>query len=256
MTLEHPRHLDHRPQSASHGRRYHRLKKRLALVEQTCRQNQRNRSVIPQALAVFRPCFLIALKRRRCLGERFALLKSQSLTGAFEPVVVLGLKGLVFGRSHLIDRLPKMLGDVELVVHQFGVRRLPSDGLGIGREHVGGDGTYALSLFGRERREDAFGGRLRTFRSDIEDAGAVEIGEDGHAVLPSSEALLVDAKVLDGRGLAAIEAACHGAVHDRLRCIPGEAEQRCRHFHRTASLKLFDREGLEEKREARVLRGP
>jgi hypothetical protein len=36
---------------------YQRLKKRSAVVEWTCRQTQRNRSLIPQALAVFGPCF-------------------------------------------------------------------------------------------------------------------------------------------------------------------------------------------------------
>jgi hypothetical protein len=93
-------------------------------------------------------------------------------------------------------------------------------------------------------------------RSDIEDTGAVEIGENSDVVLASPEALLVDADVLDGRGLAALEAACHGAVHDRLHGIPGEPEQRSRRFHGAARLQNFDSECLEEEREPRVLPGP
>ncbi len=178
------------------------------------------------------------------------------LTGALEPVVVLGLKGLVFRPSHLIDGFPEMLGDMELVVNTLGVRRLRGHCLGIRGKHVGSDGTHLLPLLDGERREDASSGHLRTFRSDIEDTGAVEIGEDGDGVLASPEALRVDADVLDGRGLAALEAACHGAVHDRLHCIPGEPEQRSRCFHGAASLQNFDSEGLEEEREARVLSGP
>jgi len=169
------------------------------------------------------------------------------------PVVVLGLEGLVFSPSHLIDRFPEMLGDMELVVQQFGIRRLPSDGLGVRRKHVGGDGTRPLSLLDGERRKHALGGRLRAFRSDIEDTGAVEIGEDGGVVLLSPEALLVDADVLDGRGLAAIETACHCPIHDRLHGIPRETEQSGCGFHGAASLQNLDGEGLEEEREAGML---
>jgi hypothetical protein len=75
-----------------------------------------------------------------------------------------------------------------------------------------------------ERREDAFSGRLCVFRSDVEDAGAVEIGEDGDVVLSSSKALLIDAEVLDQRGLALLETASPRPAHDHLHVIPGEAE--------------------------------
>lgn len=147
-------------------------------------------------------------------------------------------------------------GDMELVVRKFGVRRLHCYCLGIRGERVGSDGTHLLPLPDGEHREDAFSGRLRTFRSDIEDKGAVGIGENGDVVLTSPEALLVDADVLDGRGLVAHGTARHGAVHDRLHCIPGEPEQRSRRFHGAASLQDFDTECLGEERQARVLPGP
>ena len=104
-----------------------------------------------------------------------------------------------------------MLGDMELVVHKFGVRRLCGHCLGIRGEHVGSDSTHILPLLDGARHENAFSGRLRMFRSDIEDTGAVENGENGEngdGILASPEALLVDADVLDGRGLATLEAAC------------------------------------------------
>jgi len=55
------------------------------------------------------------------LGREVRLVEEPELTGALEPVVILGLKGLVFRPSHLIDGFPEIFGDMELVVHQFGV---------------------------------------------------------------------------------------------------------------------------------------
>ena len=256
MTLEHPRHLDHRPQLASHGPRIPSLEeaigtRRIDLPPEPAEQigdspgSRRLQAVL-----------LDGGEATSLLGRKVRFVEEPELTGALEPVVVLGLNGLVFRPSHLIDGFPEMLGDVELIVHQLGVRRLCGHCLRIRGKHVGSDGTHLLPLLDGERRENAFSGRLRTFRSDIEDAGAVEIGEDGNLVLASPEALLVDAVVLDGRGLAALEAPCHATVHDRLHCIPGEPEQRCRRFHGAASLQNFESESLEEEREARVLPGP
>ena len=82
-----------------------------------------------------------------------------------------------------------------------------------------------LPLLEGEHRENAFSGRLRAFRSDVEHAGVVE---NGDVVLASREALLVDADVLDGRGFTPLEAAYHRPIHNRLHGIPEEAEQRCR----------------------------
>ena len=256
MTLEHPRHLDHRPQLASHGPRIPSLEEAIGTRRIDMPPEPAEQIGDSPGSRRLQAVLLNRVEAATLLGREVRLVGEPELTGALEPVVVLGLKGLVFSPSHLIDGFPEMLGDMELVVNTLGVRRLRGHCLGIRGKHVGSDGTHLLPLLDGERREDASSGHLRTFRSDIEDTGAVEIGEDGNVVLASPEALLVDADALDGRGLATLEAACHGAVHDRLRCIPGEPEQRSRRFHRTASLKNFDREVLEEEREARVLPGP
>jgi hypothetical protein len=149
-----------------------------------------------------------------------------------------------------------MLGDMKLIVHEFGVRRLCGHCLRIRGEHVGSDGEHLLPLLNGERLENSFRGRLRTFRSDIEDARAVDISVDGDVVPASPETLLVDADVLDGRCIASIAAACHNAVHDRLHRIRGGPEQRCRRFHAAAHLQNFDSEDLKEERQATVLPSP
>ncbi|MEI8368927.1 MAG: hypothetical protein WCJ31_10900 [Planctomycetia bacterium] len=92
--------------------------------------------------------------------------------------------------------------------------------------------------------------------SDIKDAGAVENVENGNVVLSASVGLAVDADMLGERGLAAHEGACHGAVRDRLHCIPGDTDQRSCNFHRAASLKNFDGEVLDKEAKSRVCSGP
>ncbi|MEI8318394.1 MAG: hypothetical protein WCH79_10660 [Planctomycetia bacterium] len=94
------------------------------------------------------------------------------------------------------------------------------------------------------------------FRSDIENAGAVEIGEDGDVVLSSPEALFVDADVVDGRSFPTLEAASHRPIHDRLDGIPAEAKHGSRRFHGAAGLQNFDGRSLEEPGESGVLTGP
>lgn len=49
-----------------------------------------------------------------------------------------GLKGLVLGSPHLIDRLTTVLGNIELVVQEFRVRGLVGYRAYVGGEHVGG----------------------------------------------------------------------------------------------------------------------
>ncbi len=94
------------------------------------------------------------------------------------------------------------------------------------------------------------------FRSDIENAGAVEIGEDGDGVQSSPEALFVDADVVDGRSFPTLEAASHRPIHERLDGIPGEAKQGSRCFHGAAGLQNFDGKSLEGQGESGVPAGP
>lgn len=57
LTTDHSRHLT--------AQAHHSLKKRWAIFESTCRQNQQNRSLIAQALAVFTPIGLLGADSRR-----------------------------------------------------------------------------------------------------------------------------------------------------------------------------------------------
>lgn len=119
----------------------------------------------------------MAANLRRCAGERLALLKSQKLPRSLEPVIIFGLKGLVLRSLHLIDCLPQVLGDMELVVHEFRARGLVRHSVGVGREHVGSHGHNLLPPLDRLRLEDGLRGGPGSLRSDVPDAGAVDIGE-------------------------------------------------------------------------------
>ena len=142
MTPEHPRHLDHRRQSESHG---------LGVPSHEQTVGARRVDMPPEPLEQIddplgsrrlQTVLLNRVEALTLLGIEVCLVEEPELSGALELVIVLRLKGVVFGPSHLIDYLPEMLCDVELVVNQFGVRSLSSDGLGIGWEHVAADSTH------------------------------------------------------------------------------------------------------------------
>ena len=93
MTLEHPRHLDHRPQLASHGPRIPSLEeaigtRRIDLPPEPAEQigdspgSRRLQAVL-----------LDRVEAATLLGREVRLVEEPELTGALEPVVVLGLKG-------------------------------------------------------------------------------------------------------------------------------------------------------------------
>ena len=65
-------------------------------------------------------------------------------------------------------------------------------------------------------------GRWNAFRSDAEDAGAVEFDDDD-AVLPAPEVLLVDGDALGGRRLTPVDSASDGTIDVRLQSIPRRA---------------------------------
>ena len=109
------------------------------------------------------------------LRRQIRLIEEPELPRPFEAVIVLGLEGLVLGPPDLIDRLSKMLGDVELVMHQLGVRKLMRYRVRIGRKHVGGDRPNFLPLLDRQRLEDALGSRLGAFRNHVKNAGTIDI---------------------------------------------------------------------------------
>jgi hypothetical protein len=166
------------------------------------------------------------------------------------------LEGLVLGPPDLIDRLSKMLGDVELVMHQLGVRKMMRHRVRIGRKHVGGDRPNFLPLLDRQRLEDGLGSRLGAFRNHVKNAGTIDISEDGDVVMPLPEALLVNAQVGDVRRFPTLQAPCDCAIHDGLHGIPGEAEQGGRGIHGAAGLQDFDGKGFEEEGESGVLACP
>jgi hypothetical protein len=77
MTIGHPSNLDHRPQSASHGLGIPTLEEAISTRQIETPSELVEKSVIPQTQAVVRPCFWIALKRRRCTGQSIAMMNRQ-----------------------------------------------------------------------------------------------------------------------------------------------------------------------------------
>jgi|GEM_PF-2412978 len=100
--------------------------------------------------------------------RQLRFVKEPELPLPLKPVVVFGLEGLVLCPSYLVYRFYEMLGDVELVMHQFGIRRLPSHRVGIGRKHVGGSGFHVaacLQDFDRKGFEEKGESRVISHRT-------------------------------------------------------------------------------------------
>ena len=190
------------------------------------------------------------------LWREMRFVEKPQLPCSLQPVIVFGLEGLVLRLPHLIDRLSQMLGDMELVVHQFRVRRLVRRRIGVGRMHVGSHGHNLLPLVHGQRLQHRLCGSLGSLGSDVQNSGAVDVREDGDVVVASAEALLGNADVGNRRRFASLEAPFDGPIHNQLRCVPGEAEEGGGSLDDSARLKVFDGEGFEEQRETAVLSGP
>jgi len=256
MTLEHLRHPHHRTEAAPHGPCVPPSEESLGGGRVDVPPEPAEQVADPPGPGGLQPVLLDRVEAATLLRREVRLVEEPELPRSLEPIVVPGLQGLVLCSPHLIHRLSEVLGDVELVVDELCVRHRGGHSVGIGRKHVGGDGTHPLPLLDRQRLEDRLGGGLGSFRSHIEDSGAVDVREDGDVVLAPAEVLLVDANVLDRRGFPTLEPTSDRPVHDRLHGIPGEAEQISRGLHGSAGLQDFDGESLEEESEARVLARP
>jgi nitroreductase len=77
------------------------------------------------------------LEVRRMFFRQRALAVEPPEAGLLERVVSLRGQLFGFGTAHFIDRLAQQLGNMELVVHQLGLRQFTVHGGGHGRTHVG-----------------------------------------------------------------------------------------------------------------------
>lgn len=256
MTLEHLCNLDDGPQATPHT-------PGIPPGEELLGAHRVHVSPEPAELLLDRPgpCRLQSVPSDGCepaslCWREIGLVEEPELPRPLESVIVLGLESLVLRSSHLIDCLSQVLGDMELVVHEFGVRGLVGHCVGVGGEHVGGHGLDLLPLLDRQCLEDRFRGGLGSLGGDVQDTGAVDVGEDGDVVVPFPKALLVDADVANGCCLASLKASFDGTIHDRLGRIPGESEEGGRGLDGAARLQNFDGEGFEEQGETTVLPSP
>jgi hypothetical protein len=256
MSFEHLLHLDDRPQATAHT-------PGIPPGEELLGAHRVHVSPEPAELLFDRlgPCRLQSAPSDGCepaslCRRQIGLVEEPELPRPLESVIVFGLEGLVLRSSHLIDCLSQVLGDIEPVVHEFGVRGLVGHCVGVGGEHAGGHGLDLLPLLDRQCLEDRFRGGLGSLRGDVQDAGAVDVGEHGDIVVPFPKALLVDADVANRCCLASLKASFDGTIHDRLGRIPGESEEGGRGLDGAARLQDFDGEGFEEQGETAVLPSP
>ena len=256
MTLEHLRHLDDGPQAAPHA-------PRIPLAEEVLGTRRIHMPPEPAELLLDRPgsgrlqaVLSYGSEPASLCGREVRFVEEPELPCPLEPVIVFGLKSLVLGSPHLIDRLPQVLGDVELVVHELRVRGLVRHRVCVGGEHVGSYGHHLLPLLDRQRLQDRLCSGLGSLRSDVQDAGGVDIGQHGDIVVPFSKALLVDADVANGRRVTPLEAPFDGPIHDRLGRVPGKSKEGGSGFDGAARLQDFDRKGFEEQGETAVFPGP
>ena len=175
---------------------------------------------------------------------------------AFQPVIVFRLESLVLCTSHLIDSFTEVLGHMELVVHQFGIRGLFRHGIGVRGKHVGRHGSDLVPLLRRKGLEDRFRRDLRPVLNDVQNARSIEICQHSDVVMAFSKAFFINPEMSNRRCLTPLQASLDCSVHDRLQGIPGEAKDRSSGFDVAAGLQDFDGESFEEEGESTMLSCP
>ena len=94
MTLEHPRHLDHRPQSASHGPRVPSFEEAIGTRRIDMTPEPTEPIGDSPDSGRLQTVLLDRVEPTTLLGREVRLGEEPELTSALEPVVVLGLKGI------------------------------------------------------------------------------------------------------------------------------------------------------------------
>jgi hypothetical protein len=154
------------------------------------------------------------------ISRQILIVVKPESPSVLDSVVIDFLQGLVFRSSCLVHRFPKMLVSVEPMVKQLGAGQVLRDGVGVGREHIGGASSHATALPRRQAVKDPFCSYFRAIRSDLHDARSVSVREYGGVTLTLSEALLVNAGVSDRLLITTLESAFNRsaprAMHDRV----------------------------------------
>jgi len=142
------------------------------------------------------------------------------------------------------------------VVDNGRLRNVCPNRVQVGLPHIDGSSLDISFFLGRKELPKPIRRRFVTAFTYLKDARAVDVGQQGHIVVPTPKAFFVDAHILDGIRLATLDASSHGPLHDPMHRVPVETKQFGSRFDVAARLDNLNRPGLEHKRKSRVLFGP
>ena len=168
--------------------------------------------------------------------------------GLGQPAVLLA--------SNRIDCLAEVLGDVELVMHDVGLGHARFGSTHEGWPHIHGHRFDRRALSRRECFQQRGGCRQLSLRYQIENPGAVNVGQDAGIAVAFFRTLLVNAQIRNFLLCAAQHASFHGADHDAVDRAPGKARQSAHALGRRTDLKQLDHKAGHQGGDAAVALGP
>ncbi len=155
--------------------------------------------------------------RSTCLGQLAVLLLSDS-----------------------IHCLTEVLGDVELVMHDIGLRHALSCRIHVRRPHIHGHRLDRCTLLWSKRFQQAHGRHQLPLRHQVQYARTVNVGQDAGVGVASLRALLIDAKVRNLFLRTPKHAALNSADHNGVDGAPGQSGERADCLRGGTGLKQFD----------------
>lgn len=256
MSPEHLRHFDHRWQAAPH-------RPGIPVAEEGPPLGFRR--LIPEVseefpdgprLRGFQRRVFEVLKGGFSLGREMLLLRQPEVAAAGQAFVAGPSEVLMLGPPHAVDRLPQMLTDVKLVMHDGRLGDVLGGAVQERRPHVHRHRLNLLALHLGQRVPQRIGRFPRAAGGDFQHSPAVDVGQHRDVVVTPAEVLLVDPHVRDVVEVTPRQAAFDRLGHDRLRRVPVEPQESAGLLDAGRRLQDVDRKRLEQQREAAVRLGP
>jgi len=147
--------------------------------------------------------------------------------------------------TDLIQGIQAVPDQVEAVEHQPGLRKVLTDGVGIGRPHVTADSADRTATALVEPLEEGIDGFALALLSDPNDAAAFQIVDQSQIRVPLAAADFIDADGVERHPLTALQAFGNGEAHNLRHGLPVQAE--IRSHLQPAQLPRHHRDGCRQR---------
>ena len=158
--------------------------------------------------------------------------------------------------SDTIHCLTKVLGDVELVMHDVRLRHALSCRTHVRRPHIHGHRFHRYALSWSKRFQQTHCRHQFPLRHQVQHPRAVNVGQDGGVGMTLLRTLLVNAKVRNLFLRTAQHAALNSTDHDGIDRAPGQTGERADCLRGGTGLKQFDDERCHQGGDSAVALRP